>query len=189
MTLLCGNLQRREELARDEDLHGLSTLLNGLRTIASLELQANSQEEVEPVSLKEALDSLRIITESAWRDIDGRIHWHVPAELPRVFAEAHGLLQAFLNLTRNSHRAVQETDSRELWIDVHLEPGKVVVRFRDSGPGIASPENLFQPLQAGAAGSGMGLYVSRYLVRSYGGELRYEPGDTGSCFAVELQAV
>ena len=36
---------------------------------------------------------------------------------------------------------------------------------------------------------GMGLYLSRFIVRSYGGELRYEPGPSGSCFAVELEAV
>jgi len=35
----------------------------------------------------------------------------------------------------------------------------------------------------------MGLYVSRVIVRSYGGELRFEPQSAGSCFAVELQAV
>ena len=35
----------------------------------------------------------------------------------------------------------------------------------------------------------MGLYVSRVIVRSYGGDLRYEPQAAGSCFAVELEAV
>jgi C4-dicarboxylate-specific signal transduction histidine kinase len=155
--------------------------------MASLELQA--KEEVQAIALKEVLDSLRIITEPAWRDIDGSIHWYTPAELPQVYAEPHGLLQAFLNLAQNSHRAVQEEEDRELRIGVELAPGKVVIRFRDSGPGITSPEKLFQPLQEGAIGSGMGLYVSRFIVRSYGGELRYEPGATGSCFAVELQTV
>lgn len=188
MSLLASNLQRRQELAGDEDLRGLNTLLEGLQAIASLELRAKSLDEVEPTSLKEILDSLRIITEPAWRDIDGRIDWQMPSSLPDVLAEPRGLLQAFLNLVQNSHRAVQGGDVRELRIGVDLEPGKAIVRFRDSGPGIASPERLFEPLQHGAAGSGMGLYVSRYIVRSYGGELRYEPGRSGSCFAVELAA-
>ena len=187
MALLSANLKRRDELAGDEDLLGLITLVDALQTMASMELQA--KEEVEPIALKEILDSLRIITEPAWRDIDGRVLWHIPSELPRVFAEPHGLLQAFLNLAQNSHRAVQEGDVRELEVEVQLEQGKAVVRFHDSGPGIASPEHLFQPLQQGAVGSGMGLYVSRFIVRSYGGELRYERSDSGSCFAVELQAV
>jgi C4-dicarboxylate-specific signal transduction histidine kinase len=33
----------------------------------------------------------------------------------------------------------------------------------------------------------MGLYVSRAMVRSYGGDLRFEPHPDGACFAVELQ--
>jgi nitrogen-specific signal transduction histidine kinase len=187
MTLLCSNLQRREELARDEDMRGVMTLLSGLQAIASLELQA--KEEVEPISLKEVLDSLRIITEPAWQDIDGIVRWTLPPELPQVFANRHGLLQAFLNLTQNSNRAVQEASKRELLIRVQLEPGKVLVRFNDSGPGIPSPENLFQPLQQGAIGAGMGLYVSRFSLRGYGGDLRCEPTAAGSCFVVELQAV
>ena len=61
------------------------------------------------------------------------------------------------------------------------------VRFQDSGPGVAAPEHLFEPFRQGAAGSGLGLYVSRSIVRGYGGELRFEPQSTGSCFVVELQ--
>ena len=64
-----------------------------------------------------------------------------------------------------------------------------MVRFQDSGPGIPSPDRLFEPFQEGAAGSGLGLYLSRFIVRSYGGELRFEPRPAGSCFAVELIAV
>jgi signal transduction histidine kinase len=189
MKMLCGGLRSREELAGDEDLRGLSTLIEGLETIASVDLQARLQEEVEAVALAEVLASLRIVTEPAWRDIDGEVHWPQVAEQTRVLAEPHGLLQAFLNLVQNSHRAVQDGKKRELWIEVECPPGKVVVRIRDSGPGIARTDRLFEPLQNGAQGSGMGLYLSRFLVRSYGGELRYEPKvGGGSCFAVELQA-
>jgi signal transduction histidine kinase len=63
---------------------------------------------------------------------------------------------------------------------------RVVVRWRDSGPGVVAPESLFQPFQPGSEGSGLGLYISRTLVRSFGGELRYEPQPAGSCFVVEL---
>jgi signal transduction histidine kinase len=48
---------------------------------------------------------------------------------------------------------------------------------------------LFRPFQQGAIGSGLGLYVSRFLIRRYGGELRFEPSRQGSCFVIELDAV
>jgi two-component system, LuxR family, sensor kinase FixL len=77
---------------------------------------------------------------------------------------------------------------RELSITVFADDKKATVRFQDTGPGIASAERLL-PFQPGAEGSGLGLYVSRAVVRSYGGELRFEPRAAGACFAVELQVV
>jgi signal transduction histidine kinase len=54
---------------------------------------------------------------------------------------------------------------------------------------VAHPEELFRPFQHGAHSFGLGLYISRAIMRSHGGSLRYEPGDEGSCFAVELWPV
>ena len=64
----------------------------------------------------------------------------------------------------------------------------MAVRFEDTGPGVADPEKLFQPFQPGAEGIGLGLYVTRAILRSYGGELRFEPCERGSCFVVELES-
>jgi C4-dicarboxylate-specific signal transduction histidine kinase len=109
--------------------------------------------------------------------------------MPAVLADPSGLLQALLNLARNSHRAVQHSTLRELRISVSVHDQKACVRVEDSGPGIPSPECLFQPFQPGAEGTGLGLYVSRAVVRSYGGELRFEPSPHGSRFLIELQVV
>jgi C4-dicarboxylate-specific signal transduction histidine kinase len=98
-------------------------------------------------------------------------------------------LQAFLNLAQNSHRAVHEGSVRELDIAVSSQAQRVLITFQDSGPGVASPEELFRPFQQGAVGSGLGLYVSRFLVRSYGGDLRFEEPSHGSGFVIELDAV
>ena len=101
--------------------------------------------------------------------------------------------QAFFNLAQNSLRAVQASDTassaRELDVTVEAGEQKMLIIFQDSGPGVASPSDLFRPFQQGAAGSGLGLYVSRFLIRSYGGELRFEPSGRGSRFVIELDAV
>jgi two-component system sensor kinase FixL len=78
---------------------------------------------------------------------------------------------------------------RELEISVSVSGESAIVIVQDSGPGVSSPERLFAPFQPGADGSGIGLYVSRAVVRGYGGDLRWEPGSAGSRFAVELQSV
>jgi C4-dicarboxylate-specific signal transduction histidine kinase len=84
---------------------------------------------------------------------------------------------------------VQQSDTRELCVSVSVKDQRAYVRVQDSGPGVIAPESLFQPFQPGAEGTGLGLYVSRAVVRSYGGELRFEPSEKGSRFVVELQVV
>jgi C4-dicarboxylate-specific signal transduction histidine kinase len=186
---LCESLSRTHSLIQDKDFQALLNMIGGLEAMASLKLQTKSQALLEPVALKEVLDNLRIVIEADWREIGGKVQWRLPTEIPQVLAERHGLLQAFLNLVQNSHRAVQTETLRLLNVTVARELKKVFVRFEDSGPGIAAPETLFQPFQAGASGSGLGLYVSRSILRSYGGDLKFEPQPRGCTFAVELEAV
>lgn len=187
ISLICSNLNNRHPLAQDEDFQGLASLVGGLEQIAAMDLQWRTQDSLEQVSLHEVLGDLRIVIEPDWREINGTICWNLPAAMPAVVAERHGLLQAFLNLAQNSHRAVQDCAARELAISVSLEEQTARIRFHDTGPGIPAPERLFEPFQPGAEGTGLGLYVSRAMIRSYGGDLRFEPQPAGSCFTVEVQ--
>lgn len=189
ISLLCSHLNDKHALAGDEDFLGIVSLVKGLEKVALLELQPQEggRGEVEQVPLRHVLDHLRIVIESEWKEIGGLVLWHLPEISPLVIADPAGLLQAFLNLAHNSHRAVQKASRRELNIDVLVEAENVEVQFKDSGPGIESPDRLFQPFQAGAHGTGLGLFLSRAVVRSYGGDLRFEPNLGPSCFVVKLQ--
>jgi two-component system, LuxR family, sensor kinase FixL len=189
LSLLRANVEEKLGLAQDEDFKGFATLIKGLERIARLELDVRSQDKLEEVHLQSVLDNLRIVIEPDWQECDGLVRWQLPEKIPAVLADPSGLLQALLNLVRNSHRAVQKSDARELCISASVRDQRVYVHVQDSGPGVLSPECLFQPFQPGADGTGLGLYVSRAVIRSYGGELRFEPSDRGSRFVVELQVV
>ena len=121
----------------------------------------------------------------------GRHHvvWEVSRGLPLVQADHHSLLQVFVNLARNSLQALEDAPRREVRISAAVESDLVVVRFRDTGPGVAHPDELFRPFQPGAHSFGLGLYISRAILRSHGGGLRYEPQARGSCFTVEFWPV
>ena len=68
-----------------------------------------------------------------------------------------------------------------------IEEGQTVaIRFEDTGGGVELPERLFHPFQPGAAAAGLGLYVSRAIVRSFDGDLLYEPRPGGSRFTIVL---
>jgi two-component system, LuxR family, sensor kinase FixL len=187
ISLVYSNLAERTGFRDDDGFQGLGSLVKGLETIASLDLHARAQETIREIPLRDVLNNLRIIVEPSWLDINGALVWNLPARLPTIVADPHGLLQAFLNLAQNSHRAVEDCSVRELTISVAEERQRATVRFSDTGPGVSSPQPLFQPFQQGSDRTGLGLYISRAILRSYGGELRYEPGGKGACFAVDLQ--
>lgn len=191
IALSISNLRERPDLAQDADFEGLAHLVKGLGKLANQDLHSRTGDvqEIDEVPLRQVLDHLRILIEPEWREIDATVHWNIPKSLPIVQADEHGLLQAFLNLMQNSHRAVQKVDKRQMEIHVTADKARALIRLHDSGPGIAAPERLFQPFQEGADHTGLGLYISRAMLWSYGGNLRHEPTATGCCFVIELQVV
>ncbi len=187
ISVVYSNLARLPEVSASEDFHALGKLVAGLERIAAAELHSHSQAVVSGVDLGEILNHLRIIIEPSWEEIGGEVICRIPSPSPVVLSEPFGLIQAFLNLAMNSLRAVQDSDRKVLAITASESNGKVAVRFEDTGPGVKEPDKLFQLFQSGAEQVGLGLYVSRAILRSHGGDLRYEASPKGgACFVAEL---
>jgi signal transduction histidine kinase len=167
----------------------LGTLIRGLEKIASSGLRAASDREAVVVDLGTVLDEARIVIEPGLREAGISLIWEVGEGLPLVQADHHSLLQVFVNLARNSVQALEGRPVREVRISVAVESDLVAVHFRDSGPGVAQPDELFRPFQPGAHSFGLGLYISRAILRAHGGGLLYNPDGPGSCFTVELWPV
>jgi PAS domain S-box-containing protein len=189
ISVVSGNLTQTHTADQSDDIQALNSLAKGLERIASVELHERAGEMLEEVALQALLDDLRIVIEPQWREIGGEVDWQLSRSMPRVWGERHGLLQVFLNLAQNSLRAVENSLVKRLSVSSTVREEQVILRFEDSGPGIAAPERLFAPFHPGADGTGLGLYVSRAMVRSYGGDLRWEPREQGTCFAVELPSI
>jgi len=177
------------ETAASENYQALGTLIRGLEKIASAGLQMASGREHVVADLATVLDETRIVIEPTLRDAGIALDWVMEGPLPVVQGDHHSLLQAFLNLARNSQQAMEGRRNRALRIHAKLESDLAIVRFYDTGPGVAHPEELFRPFQPGAQHTGLGLYITRAILRSHGGGLRYEPQAEGSCFTVELWPV
>src|SRR5438309_7104234 len=108
-------------------------------------------------------------------------------ELPTVVGDANRLEQVIVNLLSNALDALRGVKPpRRLIVDSFTDDtgGRVCVTVTDNGPGVA-PEiapRLFRPFAStkGIRGTGLGLYISRQLVREGEGELdlvkRSEPG-------------
>jgi two-component system phosphate regulon sensor histidine kinase PhoR len=114
--------------------------------------------------------------------------------VPAVLADAGKLRQVLANLVDNAIKYSPEGGR----MDVRLSRADDRVRFtvHDEGIGIPSSEQgrifekfyrLDPQLSRGVGGGGLGLYISRELLRHMGGRiwLESEPG-RGSTFFVEL---
>jgi PAS domain S-box-containing protein len=189
---LCGavlvvhkNLSQVKELESNEDFKALGSLIQSLERVSALELGSTTQNG-EVVELTSVLDELRILIEATYHESKIEVQWHIEESLPLVWADRYGLIQVFLNLAKNSQRAMTSTGKKQLRISARRDGGTVIIRFEDTGTGIAAPENLFRPFLPGAKSTGLGLYVSRAIMRSFGGDLGYEPSSEGCCFVVVL---
>jgi two-component system, LuxR family, sensor kinase FixL len=180
------NLSRLKELKANEDFRALGGLIQSLERMSALELGSSPAQNGEVVELISVLDELRILIDTTYHESEIQVHWEIQESLPLVWADRYGLIQVFLNLAKNSQRAMSSSRNKILRVIAAKENGKIIIRFEDTGVGVASVENLFRPFQRGANSTGLGLYVSRAIMRSFGGELAYEPRPEGACFTVAL---
>ncbi len=183
--LMNGNLERVPELRENADFEALGNLLRAMTKIASTELRPGEGSNGS-VDLRALLEELRIIIESWFQESEIRVNWQIAADLPPVWGEKRGLMQIFMNLAQNSNKAMNASRQKRLTISAELKGRSVIVRFLDTGPGVAAPDELFQPFNRGTGVKGLGLYISRAIAHSISGDLRCEPVPVGSCFVVEL---
>ncbi|MDI7269093.1 MAG: ATP-binding protein [Myxococcota bacterium] len=128
----------------------------------------------------------------------------VAGSLPDVPVDAERLQQVFLNLALNAAQAVGNNGRIEITATTRRDSGatagprtsqpglKVLVRFRDYGPGMDAETagRIFIPFfTTKPGGAGLGLAISQRIVEEAGGaiEVRSEP-DRGSDFTVVLPA-
>jgi signal transduction histidine kinase len=99
--------------------------------------------------------------------------------------------QVIVNLLTN---ALRYGGGKPVEVSVHEREGSVCVEVRDQGRGIApeDAQRIFEPFERVARngepkGLGLGLYISRQLAQSHGGDLAVEstPGE-GSVFTLTL---
>jgi two-component system sensor kinase FixL len=102
------------------------------------------------------------------------VHLRIAPDLPRVHVDRIQIQQVIVNLMRNAVEAMEACARRELTLEAAMGEDRVVVRVRDTGPGLA-PEvaaRLFQPfVTTKSQGMGVGLSICRSIIEGHGGKL------------------
>jgi signal transduction histidine kinase len=164
------------------------------RIISDLLATSSTKEPVlQWVDLDELLHS--IVEPKALPDY---IRWEYQSE-PSPFmmrVDPLQLRQVLRNLVVNAVQAINSMGSSDAVIRLQaaLKDGKYNLQLSDSGPGVDVEKrgNIFEPLfTTKAKGNGLGLWISRELIRSHGGEMRLKQSHGefgGAMFEIEIPA-
>jgi two-component system NtrC family sensor kinase len=134
-------------------------------------------------------------------EIGATIDWSPPADMPRLLFDPEALSRAILNVVTNALDAVEEkiekhaVEQAEATVTIGVacdaQADRVRITVSDSGAGmnaetIAEIFNLFVSTK-GSRGTGLGLTVSRKILREHGGDIHVtsQPGE-GSTFVLEF---
>jgi signal transduction histidine kinase len=127
------------------------------------------------------------------KEMGAKLEVRLEPGLPPVQLDPEGLHRALLNIVGNAFDAVEERKNPYVGVVTKRDPdeGWVRVLVVDNGTGI-SPEKLgdiFKPFVStkGARGTGLGLAVSRKILREHGGDiLAQSQVGKGSTFILRL---
>jgi len=177
------NSIRREDLRTVRtEVDRLSTLLNDL-----LDLQRTRQSHPKVQCVVPVIQHCISLIQRQAEMQNLQVSFHSPEQELRALFDPQQLTQTVVNLLLNALEA--SPAGGMVHVRTFEENGNVSVQVQDEGPGlgIEQQEHLFEPFYTTKpAGTGLGLAVSRELMRAHGGDLFYVPGETGASFVVAL---
>jgi len=176
------NLARISELARR-----MGRIISNFRAFAKQE-----SEPMSDVDIVAVVEAVLEMSEARFLADKVTLTWQTPTAPVFVRGGEVRLQQVLVNLISNAIDAMEGSSERCIEIAIKADRDKAHLRVRDTGPGIESPEKIFDPYYTTKAvgkadGLGLGLSISYGLVQSFGGDIRgRNHPEGGAVFTVEL---
>jgi signal transduction histidine kinase len=177
-----------------EEVTLLNRLVEDLRML-SLAEAGELQLEVQPVDLRELIQSTAKRVRGAAREKGVELAVELPEDLPAVPGDRQRLAQVLLNLLSNALRHTPAAGQISITAR-QMGEEEVEVAVRDTGEGIAAGalpyvfERFYRTDQVrgrDTGGSGLGLTIARSLIEAHGGRIWAESEEgMGSTFAFAL---
>lgn len=156
----------------------------------------NREVRRELMEANRLLEDVLTLAQTDARHNSVQISIETASESPLVQADAVQIQQVILNLIRNSIDAMQSVPEsrRQILLRTRVDAeGDVEFMVADRGPGVdpAAAADLFNPFfTTKPGGMGLGLSISRSIVRAHGGKLWCSPNPGGGArFFFTLPAI
>jgi len=161
-------------------------------------LKKSEHGKFEPLSLKLVLEeTLPLVQFQTYlENLSGtEVNFDIPSNTPLIKGDLERLQEVFLNLFINAYHAMAGRRDRKITVTAHespAHPAMVMIEFSDNGAGMTD-EVMKKAFSYGfttkptGRGSGMGLYMCRYIIELHGGEIkvRSKLGE-GTSFVITL---
>jgi signal transduction histidine kinase len=148
---------------------------------------------VEPTDLNRLCEDVLELVRGRAAEKGVTLDWHPGPGVSAVPCDPDGVHRAVLNIVSNALDAVEDRPNPKVAVQAILEPdgnwAKVIVV--DNGPGIPddAAEDIFKPFVStkGSRGTGLGLPVSRKILREHGGDIVVQSVmEKGSKFSLRI---
>ena len=148
--------------------------------------------EVQQCSVSDIIERALILLHNEVLRSKASVTTTADRDLPTMLVDRVQIEQVFINLISNALQAMLAVPARQRRLRIHAihTDSGLVVRFEDSGPGVA-PEvvgKLFESFfTTREEGLGLGLKICRTILETHGGRLTYERAAAGGAvFSVVL---
>lgn len=147
--------------------------------------------ELREGDVRHTINEVVELMQSRADEVHAELIWDPPAQFPLVRFDPDALHRAVLNVVTNAIDAVEARENGQVKLSLTLAPHSQLVELaiEDNGEGIETEnlERIFSVFESkkGARGTGLGLPVSRKILREHGGDVLVasRPGH-GTCFTL-----
>ena len=145
-----------------------------------LSYSKDREPAVEPTDLNKLCEDVLDLVRGRAQDRGVTLDWRKGSGVEAVQCDPEGIHRAVLNIVGNAIDAVEDRPNPRVAVQALLEADgnwvKIVVV--DNGPGIPANEveDIFRPFVSskGSRGTGLGLPVSRKILREHGGDIHVQ---------------
>ena len=139
-------------------------------------------QEVNSADLMQSIESFMLVTDGIQLELSDELQGTLLLDLPLIN-------QVLINLIKNAKEALTSTSEGKVQIHLRNEHDQAIIEVVDNGPGVSVDDiqQIFVPFfTTKADGSGVGLALSRKIVKAHHGTLMYQRKNEESHFIIQL---